>query len=55
MEFTEDSPMARFIKSFLERREAARTRRALTAAIDGASGPSLRDELILIAQRLDDH
>ncbi|MGY4719255.1 hypothetical protein [Naumannella cuiyingiana] len=33
------------------RREAARSRRAINRAINNAATPSMRDELILVAQR----
>lgn len=46
--------MTRLAKVFRSHREIARTRRALAAAIEHASTPAMRDELIMIAQRAND-
>ncbi len=43
--------MTRLAKAIRSRRELNRTRRALSAAIEHASTPAMRDELIVIAQR----
>jgi hypothetical protein len=43
--------MSNLAKAIRSRREFARTRRAVNRAIDSASTPSMRDELIVIAQR----
>ena len=45
--------MSRFTKAIQSRREFNRTRRALDRAIVNAATPTLRDELILTAQRTD--
>jgi hypothetical protein len=43
--------MSNLAKAIRSRRELARTRRAVNRAIDSAATPSMRDELIVIAQR----
>jgi hypothetical protein len=43
--------MSRFAKAIRSHREISRTRRALNRAISNAATPSMRDELILVAQR----
>lgn len=43
--------MTRLAQAFHRRRELARTRRALAGAIADAGSPSMRDELLVIAQR----
>lgn len=43
--------MNRLAKAIRNHREIARTRRALTSAIENAATPAMRDELIMIAQR----
>jgi hypothetical protein len=43
--------MSRLAKAMKSRREYARTRRALEHAISNAATPSMRDDLILAAQR----
>ncbi|WP_196073351.1 hypothetical protein [Nakamurella alba] len=43
--------MTTLAKAIRSRRESARTRRAVNRAIDAASTPAMRDELILMAQR----
>ncbi len=43
--------MSRLAKAIRSHRELNRTRRALAAAIEHASTPAMRDELIMIAQR----
>lgn len=43
--------MGHIAQSFRARRQASRTRRLINEAIDRASTPALRDELILVAQR----
>jgi hypothetical protein len=43
--------MTRLASAIRNRREINRTRRALAAAIEHASTPAMRDELIMIAQR----
>ncbi len=43
--------MTRLGKTVRSRRELARTRREVNRAIDNASTPAMRDELILMAQR----
>ena len=43
--------MSRLAKAIRSRRESRRTRRALEVAINNATTPSLRDELILVGQR----
>jgi hypothetical protein len=43
--------MSRLAKAIRSRREMNRTRRALSAAIEHATTPAMRDELIMIAQR----
>ena len=43
--------MSRLAKAIQSRRESRRTRRALESAISNAATPSMRDELILVAQR----
>ena len=45
--------MSRLAKAIQSRRENARTRRALERAISNAATPSMRDDLILAAQRTD--
>jgi hypothetical protein len=45
--------MSRLAKAIRSRRESRRTRRELEVAIKNATTPSLRDELILVAQRTD--
>lgn len=42
--------MSRLAKAIRSHREIARTRRAVTRAIDSAPTQSMRDELIVIAQ-----
>jgi hypothetical protein len=44
--------MSRLAKAIRSRRESRRTRRALEVAINNATTPSLRDELILVGQRM---
>ncbi len=44
--------MTSLAKALRSRREIARDRRAIERAIDGASTPAMRDELILMAQRM---
>lgn len=43
--------MSNLAKELRSRREMSRTRRAIARAIDQASTPAMRDELIVIAQR----
>ncbi len=43
--------MPRLVKAIRSRREISRTRRELNRAIRNAATPSMRDELILVAQR----
>lgn len=43
--------MTRLANALRSRREVARSRRAIAAAIDNAATPAMRDELLLIAQR----
>ena len=43
--------MSRLAKAIRSHRETARTRREVSRAIDQASTPAMRDELILMAQR----
>jgi len=43
--------MSRLAKALRSHRELSRTRREVSKAIDGASTPALRDELIIMAQR----
>jgi hypothetical protein len=43
--------MSRLTQAIRSRREIARTRRELNRAIANASTPTMRDELILVAQR----
>ena len=43
--------MNRLAKAFRSHREIARGRRAMSRAIDMASTPAMRDELIIMAQR----
>ena len=43
--------MSRLTKAVRSRREMSRTRRELNRAISKAATPSMRDELILVAQR----
>jgi hypothetical protein len=43
--------MSRLAKAIRSRRESRRTRRELEVAIHNATTPSMRDELILVAQR----
>ncbi|WP_164479256.1 hypothetical protein [Nakamurella antarctica] len=43
--------MSSLAKAFRSHREISRNRRAVSRAIDLASTPAMRDELILIAQR----
>jgi hypothetical protein len=43
--------MSRFVKVIRSHREVSRTRRQLNRAISNAATPSMRDELILVAQR----
>ncbi len=45
--------MTRLAKTLRSHRDFYRTRRTLAAAIQHASTPALRDELIMIAQRAD--
>jgi hypothetical protein len=45
--------MSRFAKAIQRRREYSRSRRAMNSAIGHAATPTLRDELILTAQRTD--
>ena len=45
--------MSRLAKAIQSRREIARNRRALEHAISNAATPSMRDDLILAAQRTD--
>jgi hypothetical protein len=44
--------MSRLAKAIRSRRESRRTRRELEVAINNATTPSLRDELILVGQRM---
>jgi hypothetical protein len=44
--------MSRLAKAIRSRRESRRTRRELEIAINKAATPSMRDELILVGQRL---
>ena len=43
--------MSRLVKVIRSHREIGRTRRELNRAISNAATPSLRDELIMVAQR----
>jgi hypothetical protein len=43
--------MTRLAQRLRGRREMNRSRRSLQSAIDNASTPALRDELIMVAQR----
>jgi hypothetical protein len=43
--------MSRLTRAIRSRREILRTRRELSRAIANASTPTMRDELILVAQR----
>jgi hypothetical protein len=43
--------MSRLSKAIRSHREISRTRRELNRAISNAATPSMRDELILVAQR----
>jgi hypothetical protein len=43
--------MSRLAKAFQSHRESTRTRRELARAISNAATPTMRDELILVAQR----
>jgi len=43
--------MTRISKAIRSHREIARSRRAIYRAIDQASTPTMRDELIVLAQR----
>jgi hypothetical protein len=43
--------MSRLVKVMRSHRETNRTRRELNRAISNAATPSMRDELILVAQR----
>ena len=43
--------MSSVMSSWRERRQAARNRRAFIRAIEGASTPSMRNELVAIANR----
>ena len=43
--------MSRLVKVMRNHREISRTRRELKRAISNATTPSMRDELILVAQR----
>ena len=43
--------MSRLTKAIRSHREISRTRRELNRAISNATTPSMRDELILVAQR----
>ena len=43
--------MSTITNTLRARRQAARTRRALNRAINTAATPSMRDELIIVAQR----
>jgi len=45
--------MSRLAKAIKSRREYSRNRRALEQAISNAATPSMRDDLILAAQRTD--
>ena len=45
--------MSRLAKAIQSRRESSRTRRALEEAISNAATPSMRDDLIMAAQRTD--
>jgi hypothetical protein len=45
----EGSDMSSVTSSWRERRQAARTRRALAAAVAGTSSPAMRDELLTLA------
>ncbi|GAB3711103.1 hypothetical protein [Mariniluteicoccus flavus] len=40
-----------FAQNLRQRREAARTNRAINKAINNAATPALRDELIMVSQR----
>ena len=43
--------MSRLVKAIHSHREISRTRRELSRAISNAASPSMRDELIMVAQR----
>lgn len=43
--------MGQFVQSIRTRRQISRTRRLINLAIENASTPSMRDELIVVAQR----
>jgi hypothetical protein len=43
--------MSSVMSSWRERRQAARNRRAFNRAIEGATTPSMRNELLAIANR----
>lgn len=43
--------MTRLAKAIRSHREIARTRRAISEAIESAATPGMRDELLMIAQR----
>lgn len=43
--------MSRLAKAVRSHRESARNRRAINRAITNAATPSMRDELIVVAQR----
>ncbi len=43
--------MSRLVKVMRSHREISRTRRELNRAISNSATPSMRDELILVAQR----
>jgi len=43
--------MSSVMSSWRERRQAARNRRAINRAIEGATTPSMRNELVAIANR----
>jgi hypothetical protein len=43
--------MSSVMSSWRERRQAARNRRAFNRAIEGAATPSMRNELVAIANR----
>ena len=43
--------MSRLAKAIRSRRDISRTRRELNRAIQNATTPAMRDELILVAQR----
>lgn len=43
--------MSRLVQAIRSHREVTRTRRELNRAISNAATPSMRDELIMVAQR----